>query len=91
MPDREKVINELRFQLDSKEVKEQHCSVQFSVSDAEKILALLKEQEPVKPIDRWNHGFYYACGSCWEMIGIDREYPLYCPYCGKKVKWDAAN
>lgn len=61
MADREKVINELRFQLNSKEVKEQHCSVQLSVSDAEKILALLKEQEPKK---QENSG-----DNCWPMCG----------------------
>ena len=63
---RDKVINELQFQLNSKEVKEQHYPVQLSVSDAENILALLKEQEPVKPefdsldgnVGRWR------CGSC---------------------------
>lgn len=49
---------------------------------------LLKEQEPVKPVEKWDHGFYYACGSCWEELGIVREYPSYCPCCGKKVKWD---
>ena len=52
------------------------------------VLALLKEHEPVKPVEKWDHGFYYACGSCWEEFGIVREYPSYCPCCGKKVKWD---
>ena len=45
MIEKDKVINELRFQLNSKEVKEQHYPVQLSASDAEKIIALLKEQE----------------------------------------------
>ena len=43
--DKEKVINELRFQLDSKEVKDQHYPVQLSASDANAILDLLKEQQ----------------------------------------------
>ena len=46
MNSREKIINELRFQLDSKEVKDQHYPVQLSASDANAILAMLKEQEP---------------------------------------------
>ena len=46
MNSREKIINELRFQLDSKEVKDQHYPVQLSASDANAILDLLKEQEP---------------------------------------------
>ena len=50
MPDIKKAINELRFQLNSKEVKEQHYPVQLSASDAEKIIALLEEQKPKTPI-----------------------------------------
>ena len=46
MNSRKKIINELRFQLDSKEVKDQHYPVQLSASDANAILALLKDQEP---------------------------------------------
>lgn len=46
MADRKKIINELQFQLNSKEVKDQHYPVQLSASDANAILALLKEQEP---------------------------------------------
>lgn len=49
-------------------------------------LELLKEQEPVKPVDRWDHGFYYACGSCGKELGI--ILPSYCQYCGKAVKLD---
>ncbi len=45
MNDRKKVINELQFQLNSKEVKEQHYPVPLSVSDTEIILALLKKQD----------------------------------------------
>ena len=44
MNDIGKAINELQFQLNSKEVKEQHYPVQLSASDVEKILSLLKEQ-----------------------------------------------
>ena len=45
MNSRKKIINELRFQLNSKEVKDQHYPVQLSASDANAILVLLKEQE----------------------------------------------
>lgn len=65
MIDRKKVINELRFQLDSKEVKEQHCSVQLSVSDAEKILALLKVQE-AKPMTEYDDG--WDCPRCRQAV-----------------------
>ena len=46
MNSRKKIINELRFQLGSKEVKDQHYPVQLSASDANAILAMLKDQEP---------------------------------------------
>ena len=46
MADREKVINELRFQLYSKEVTDEHYPVQLSALDATAILILLKEHEP---------------------------------------------
>ena len=59
MIDMEKVINELRFQLNSKEVKEHHDPIQLAVRDAEKILALLKEQE--KP----NGKCVNEC-ECWD-------------------------
>lgn len=45
MTDLKKIINDLRFQLNSKEVKNQHYPVQLSASDANAILVLLKEQE----------------------------------------------
>ncbi len=56
------------------------------------VLALLKEQEPVKPvcdIDTW------TCGKCGcklehqEMIGEILCHDIYefCPHCGQAVKW----
>lgn len=39
------MINELTFQLHSKEVIEHHDPIQLSVTDANKILKLLKEQD----------------------------------------------
>ena len=46
MNSRKKIINELRFQLYSKEVTDEYYPVQLSASDATAILALLKEQQP---------------------------------------------
>lgn len=45
MKSREKIIIELLFQLDSKEVKDEHYPVQLSASDANVILALLKAKD----------------------------------------------
>lgn len=46
LTDREKMINELTFQLHSKEVIEHHAPIQLSVTDANKILKLLREWKP---------------------------------------------
>ena len=55
----------------------------------EDTLALLLEQEPVKPtkqhIEKPNVDQWY-CGECGKWIG---KTFAYCPWCGKKVKWDA--
>ena len=51
-----------------------------AVEDA---LSLLKEHEPVKPIER--NGFYY-CGSC--RYALMTNHQKYCSDCGKKVKWN---
>lgn len=48
----------------------------------------LKEQEPVKP--RWTHPTVdknvMMCGSCGIAIPLGK--PNYCPWCGRKVKWN---
>lgn len=54
---------------------------------------LLKEQEPVKPIDKGDDS--YACDKCGEIVGweefdvagIDPVKFKFCPGCGRKVKW----
>ena len=46
---------------------------------------LLKEQEPVKPIRQ--EGFSSVkCGKCNSTIPL---YCIYCPFCGRKVDWNA--
>lgn len=94
MDSQKKIINELRFQLGSKEVKDQHYPVQLSVSDANAILALLKEQEPVEPKEIIND-FYpvgdyrrtlgWHCGKCGRTLMGDGDF---CSYCGQAVKWE---
>ena len=61
------MINELTFQLNSKEVKEQHYPIQLSVSDATKIVDLLKEEPRVLSLEEATEGecwFEYINGSC---------------------------
>jgi len=49
-------------------------------------LAILREQEPVKPIPTGIEP-NYNCGKCG--LPIQQGYP-FCPWCGKAVKWDDA-
>ena len=64
------------------------CSVMYT--DA---IAMLKEQEPVKPI-RDIDGIYY-CGNCDQnCVGYEVEFTHsiiklenYCHKCGRRVKW----
>lgn len=107
MIDREKVIGGLAactgephdcaghtcpyFDFDDSEV-DYGCRVQMEL-DA---LALLKEQEAVKPVER---EYKIVCGMCHEkLVEIDGDcevlwsdnfaYPNYCPNCGRPVKWN---
>ena len=55
---------------------------------AEDALELLKEQEPVKPelrMSKWGFKQWFICGACGDTITFKVNY---CPYCGRKVKWD---
>ena len=48
----------------------------------------LKKQEPVKPELRMSkHGFrqWIVCGNCY---GKMRGLYDYCPWCGKKIRWN---
>ena len=103
MPDREKVIKWLNicktshYAVGIKEdypcrlcpyYEKEYCMKQL-ITDA---LALLKEQEAVEPKRiPWLHSDgseseKYRCGSC--DLTIFQSYK-FCPFCGRKVKWDA--
>ena len=59
------------------------CDLKEKVADA---IAMLKEQEPLKPT--WSQGKAY-CGKCGQRLPrkrADREIN-YCGYCGQAVKW----
>lgn len=69
----------------------------LNFKDADKVVEMLKEQEPVKPVvnvDEW------VCGCCGtrlerqELISpnvIFHDFFEYCPSCGKKVDWEAVD
>ena len=64
-------------------------------------IAMLAEQEPVKPIEFHNSfrngsRIDYFCGNCTTQVGMSfsnedawRFHYHFCPRCGKKVDWDA--
>lgn len=45
----------------------------------------LKEQEPVEPREQEETRVWTICGNCSQHL-ISKW--LWCPYCGRKVKWD---
>lgn len=94
MPDRDTVIRGLTAIQDEaydRWVHQQYHEdvlvtlVKENISDA---LALLKEQEPVKPTKEqiFSSIFGWVCGAC-SLPFISDNYK-YCPHCGRKVKWD---
>lgn len=100
MPDMEKVIKGLDCCLDlirSRQfssgcgfcpyVSAEHCKVKM-IEDA---IALLKEQEPIKPLITGHGEFeeegslWYECGNCGTPIDPDDKF---CRKCGHEVKWE---
>ena len=101
MADREKVIKALKLAaslvwnsnegqceiMDSDDA----LTVAHAIRDA---LELLKDQEPVKPIEQGDDS--YVCDNCGEAVGWDEMecYGIgkirckYCPGCGRMVKWN---
>jgi len=63
------------------------------------VLELLKEQEPVEPTAEDEAiRVKYNCGVCGYLVGFvstihdDMQYRAkFCPECGRKVKWNAAD
>ena len=85
MMDRKLVENELIQYCDS---LNEDCPV--VLLDA---IALLKEQEAVEPVLEQD---FMVCGECGHDVILQRmigdmlldERVLYCPACGRKVKWE---
>ena len=92
MIDREKVIKGLKQMLSDYErmeqikVNQKNHTLLYHKAMVEDALAMLKEQEAVEPrrIDgKRNH--FIKCGNCnYDLL---TGY-LFCPHCGKAVKWD---
>lgn len=91
MADREKVMNGLQMAYTYSNVDEENTLVpQQIVIDA---ISLLKAQEPVKPIMRFEMDDICSCidnvaycGKCGAPIGRLKQ--NYCSNCGQAVKWE---
>ena len=73
----------------------------YCTSDAEDhemlkaVLALLKEQEAVKPVLDEQTGRIWLCGKCGTYVGFEdndphdpNEFDKYCRECGRPVLWE---
>ena len=82
--DREKVIKLLE------EVRDCESIVQQDRVDAvDEATAMLKAQEPVKPVFDEGDGKtigQFLCGKCHANMGFG--HPHFCWYCGRAVKWE---
>ena len=84
--DKEKVIKRLEVRIIS-DTDKGYKTIEIPVNEAEDILALLKEQEGVKP--EWKGGVPF-CGNCGHrlqkknrnVVGIN------CPMCKRSVQWE---
>ena len=59
------------------------------------VIALLKEQEAVKPVRDEETGRMWLCGNCGSYVGFEdsdphdpNEFDKYCRECGKPVLWE---
>ena len=86
MLDQEKVIKGLENQLeDLKKYADNDQPLSLTQEQAQEIISLLKEHEPVKPRYTPKSIYSWECGVCAEPF--DRI-ANYCPECGRKVKWE---
>ena len=85
MIDREKVIDDLQDAVND-DWMWQHAD--YYALTMERAIALLKEQEPVKPERAYSGGgstWWNVCGVCKTAINPNDKY---CHECGRAVKWE---
>ncbi len=85
MNNREKIISAIeKAKKQSEEYAQDIIIVPFK--EADMILALLKEQEPVKPKQRNPHlgAWWHECGNCDKAISPGDNY---CRGCGRAIDW----
>lgn len=91
MPDREKVIEGLTEIYDEaydRWVHRQYIEDKLITLIGDYIpnaLALLREQDAIEPREQEETRTWIVCGNCSQHL-ISKW--LWCPYCGRRVKWD---
>ena len=100
MSDREKIIKAFEIHNDrSVDCTECPCNSDDSCLEdiMEDVLALLKEQEAIKPYMDYDGQDVWRCGKCgnslmhpsyYESDEDAKNYIRYCSHCGRGVKWD---
>ena len=90
MIDREKVIKEYEDYVNSYISLITSHDYEFEMHKA--VLALLKEQEPIKPTINEYGEAYCICGENVGIIPSSKNLPKilskYCSECGRRMKWD---
>lgn len=98
MPDREKAIKGidscLRFNCGKDCTYYDNCGIGCTEQLRKDVIALLKEQEAVKP--KLVGENMWRCGKCEALLGWEDFTPSglelieykFCPECGQAVKWE---
>lgn len=90
MIDREKIIRAVETCFDS--WIDRHRDKELDWHEVERMkhdaLELLQEQDAVEPQEQEETRTWTVCGNCSQHL-ISKW--LWCPYCGRKVKWDGTN
>lgn len=86
MPDREKVIERLKG-LQTAGESAGSMGVFILPDLIREVVALLEEQEPVKPQIGGNpdYTWWYICPKC--QLSIDKN-DRFCRHCGRRMDWD---
>jgi len=86
MTNREKILHELDHQVADADWCDNDWKDNVPIWMLRGALALLREQDPVKPIaeGKWPYR-WFRCGNCEEPLYGPWNY---CPKCGRRVKWD---
>lgn len=105
MPDQEKVLKGLECCIDPLKARCPECPYYPCYDEdttSEKLLAdalaLLKEQEPVRPYLDFDGRDVWRCGNCDQTLfhptytqcdDDDEKVYAYCSCCGRRVNWNA--